>query len=201
MCGCGAELSGGSVYDLGVYCINAARYLFRDEPTEVLATSAAGSDSRFKEVDEMTIAILRFSNDRLATFICSFGAADVSSCRIIGTEGDLLLEPAYEYTGELIHQLTVKGKANREVFAMRDQFAPEFIYFSRAVQSGDMPEPSGHEGLADVRVIEAIYRSAEEGIAVSLEPVHKTQRPGQRQEIRKPPVDNPDLVHASSPGR
>ncbi len=63
-----------------------------------------------------------------------------------------------------------------------------------------MPEPSGHEGLADVRVIEAIYRSAQDGAAVSLEPVVKAARPGRWQEIRKPPVEKPDLVHASSPG-
>ena len=194
------ELSGGSVYDLGVYCINAAHYLFRDEPIEVLATSAAGDDARFEEVDEMTTAILRFPGDRLATFTCSFGAADVSSYRIVGAEGDLLVEPAYEYTGELIHQLTVKGKTSREVFAMRDQFAPELVYFSRAVQSGAIPEPSGHEGLADVRVIEAIYRSAQDGVAVTLDPCSRPSGRDAEQEIHKPPVEEPELVHASGPG-
>src|SRR5207237_1034396 len=52
------DLGGGVLYDLGVYCINAARYLFRDEPEEVLAMSAKSGEPRFREVDEMTSAIL-----------------------------------------------------------------------------------------------------------------------------------------------
>jgi predicted dehydrogenase len=51
---------GGSVYDMGVYCINAARYLFRDEPIEVIAASASNGEIRFRETAEMTTAILRF---------------------------------------------------------------------------------------------------------------------------------------------
>ena len=125
----------------------------------------------------------------------------MSSYRIVGAEGDLLVEPAYEYTGELIHQLTVKGKTSREVFAMRDQFAPELVYFSRAVQTGAIPEPSGHEGLANVRVIEAIYRSAQDGVAVTLDLLLKAERPGAKQELHKPPVEEPELVHASGPAR
>ncbi len=133
------ERSGGSVYDVGIYCINAARSLFRDEPIEVLASSAAGSDPRFEEVDEMTSAIMRFSGDRMATFTCSFGAADVSSYRIVGAEGDLHVEPAYDFTGELIHQLTVKGKTTREVFAMRDQFAPSWSIFPAPCKAARCP--------------------------------------------------------------
>src|SRR6185295_19203259 len=56
-----AELGGGTLYDLGIYCINAARYLFQDEPREVIAYSAATHDPRFKHIDEMTAAVLRFS--------------------------------------------------------------------------------------------------------------------------------------------
>ena len=193
------EMGGGSVYDLGVYCINAARYLFQDEPTEVMATSIAGDDARFEEVDEMTSAVLRFPGDRLAVFTSSFGAADVSSYRVVGTTGDLRVEPAYEYVGELRHHVTVKGKSSQQVFAARDQFAAELIYFSKCVQEEEEPEPSGHEGLADVRVIEAIYRSATDGVAISLEPVQKHTRPGLAQEMRRPPVEEPELIRAESP--
>src|SRR5207247_8095514 len=91
-------LGGGTLYDIGIYCINAARYLFRDEPIEVFAFSSANrKDPRFKLIDEMTGAVLRFPNDRLATFVSSFGAADVASYGILGTRGDLHVEQAYEY--------------------------------------------------------------------------------------------------------
>src|SRR5688572_31739323 len=76
------ELGGGTLYDLGVYCINAARYLFRDEPVEAFAYSAASNDRRFKEIDEMTAAVLRFPQNRVASFTTSFGSADMASYEI-----------------------------------------------------------------------------------------------------------------------
>lgn len=89
----------GTVYDMGVYCINAARYLFRDEPTEVIAFSTSSQEKRFDEIDEMTSATLRFPGDKLATFISSFGASPVSTLQVVGTKGDLRMDSAYSYEG------------------------------------------------------------------------------------------------------
>src|SRR5581483_11576827 len=91
------ELGGGPVFDLGVYCINAARYLFRAEPIEVSAMTVSGNDRRFREVEETAGAVLRFPGDRLATFVCSFGAADSGEYQVVGTKGSLHLKNAYEY--------------------------------------------------------------------------------------------------------
>lgn len=190
------ELGGGTVYDLGVYCINAARYLFRDEPQEAFAYTANNGERRFKEIDEMTGAVLRFPGDRLATFISSFGAADVSSYEIVGTKGRLRLDPAYEYAMALRHELTVNGKTTSRTFRRRDQFAPELIYFSDCILKNRQPEPSGSEGLADVRVIEALYRSAAAGKPVKIEAAMSKQRPTLKQQIRRPPVAKPNLIHA-----
>src|SRR6185436_1717627 len=99
---------GGPLYDIGIYCINAARYLFRDEPIEAVAFAATPADDpRFREVDETVSGLLRFPGDRLASFTASFGASDVSHCRIVGTEGELRIEPAFEYAEGLVHHLTV----------------------------------------------------------------------------------------------
>jgi predicted dehydrogenase len=89
-----AQLGGGTLYDLGIYCINAARYLFQDEPLEAFAWSATNADARFSEVDEMTSAVLRFPKDRLAVFTSSFGSADIASYQVIGTRGDLRVDRA-----------------------------------------------------------------------------------------------------------
>jgi glucose-fructose oxidoreductase len=190
---------GGPVYDIGAYCINAARYLFRDEPIEVMAMSANNGEPRFRNIDEMTSAILRFPGERLATFVCSFGAADVSSYRVVGTQGDVRVEPAYEYAGELRQYVTIDGKTREHCFARRDQFAPELIYFSNCIQQNLEPEPSGWEGLADVRVIRAIHASAQSGIPVRLPPATREQRPSLRQEIQKRPVHKPDEVNVRGP--
>jgi predicted dehydrogenase len=66
------ERGGGSLYDIGIYCINAARYLFQQNPTEVSTFSVKGTDRRFREVDEMSGALLYFPDGKLASFICSF---------------------------------------------------------------------------------------------------------------------------------
>ena len=76
------ETGGGTLYDLGVYCINAARVFLGAEPNQVYAYSIDGDRSGMPEVDDTTSAILRFDNDRLATFTTSFDAADVSSFRV-----------------------------------------------------------------------------------------------------------------------
>ena len=162
-------LGGGPVYDIGIYCINAARYLFRDEPEEVFAYSATGESARFKDSDEMTAAVLRFPNNRIATFSCSFGASDTSMYRIVGTEGDLRVEPAYEYAGELEHHLTIDGKTRNRKYKKRDQFAPEIEYFSGCILRNKNPEPGGEEGLIDVQIIEGLLESARTGRPVSIE--------------------------------
>jgi predicted dehydrogenase len=192
------ELGGGTLYDIGIYCINAARSLFRAEPIEVFAFSVSDDDKRFREVDEMTSAVLQFPGDRLASFTCSFGAAETSAYSVVGTKGELRVEPAYEYIGDLKHRLTINGKARERTFPQRDQFAPELIYFSECINKGLDPEPSGDEGLADVRVIRALYRSAEVGRPLKLGSFSRRERPGIDQEIRRPPVKKPELVRVQS---
>lgn len=195
------ELGGGTLYDIGIYCINAARYLFRAEPIEVFAFSANNGEKRFKEVDEMTSSILRFPDERLASFTTSFGASDISAYEIVGTEGHLRLDPAYEHASPLKHHLTINGKTRERVFPKRDQFAPELTYFSDCVINDEQPEPSGTEGLADVRIIRALYRSSETGQPIKLEDFEKAERPSMEQEIQEPPTKKPQLVRAASPTR
>ena len=190
-------VGGGALYDMGPYPINAARYLFRDEPIEAFATCLRGG--RVDGADETTVAVLRFPGDRVAHFAISLGAASVSSYRVAGTEGDLRLEPAYDYAGELKHYLTLGGQTEERTFKKRDQFAPELVHFSRCILEGTEPEPSGEEGLADVRIIRALHQSAESGRPVKLEPFARTQRPSLAHEMRKPPVKEPKTVNAPSP--
>jgi predicted dehydrogenase len=194
------DLGGGTLYDIGIYCINAVRNIFGAEPMEVTAFSSNNGDPRFKQCEEMTSAILRFpGRERLASFTCSFGAADVSSYRVVGTEGDLIMDPAYEYADELVQRVTVKGRTRERKFPKRDQFAPELVSFSECVLTGAAPEPSGWEGLADVRIIRALYRSADTGQPVSLEPFDKEPRPSLDQAITRSGIRKPQLVNTESP--
>jgi predicted dehydrogenase len=196
-----ADMGGGALFDMGIYCINAVRFLFGAEPVDVMAYQVDGADARFREVDETTTAILRFPGDRLAQLTASQGASDVDTLRVVGTEGDLRVEPAFGYTGELKHYLTIGGKTRESTFAKRDQFAPELIHFSNCILTRQTPAASGREGWADVRIMEALDRSARTGERVHLEPFDPGRRPDPAHEMKKPAVRPPKTVRAPSPSR
>jgi predicted dehydrogenase len=165
-----ASLGGGTLYDIGVYCINAARALFRAEPNQVLALSVNSGARKFSQIDETTGALLRFGGDRLAAFVTSFNAADVAAYRIVGTRGALRVDPAYYYAEGLGYELVIDRKKTRHRARKRDQFAAQLRYFSDCILRDRQPEPSGEDGMRDVRIVEALYRSAATGKAVSLPP-------------------------------
>jgi predicted dehydrogenase len=193
------ETGGGTLYDIGIYCINAARYLFRSEPIEVFAKSANNGEERFNEIEEMTSAIMYFPDERLASFTCSFGAADVSAYQVVGTKGALRVDPAYEFSAGLKHTLTIDGKTRERAFPKRDQFGPELLYFSDCILNNKEPEPSGQEGLNDVRIIRALYSSVETGQPIRIGNLEKDERPHIGQEMKKPAVREPELVRAAAP--
>lgn len=192
------ETGGGALYDIGIYCINAARYLFGADPIEVFAFSASSGETRFREVDEMTSVVMRYPDERLATFTVSFGAADVSSYQLVGTEATLRVDPAYEYAGTLKHHLTQGDQTRVKTFRKRDQFAAELDYFSRCIRRKKLPEPSGQEGLADVKIIEALLRSALTGRPVALE-IETDRLPTRDQEYAFKATEKPALVNTESP--
>lgn len=194
------ERGGGPIYDIGTYCLNAARYLMEDEPMEVSAMLARTGDKRFDEVEETAAVLLRFPRGRLATFVVSFGAARVSRLELVGTKGRVSLDPAYEYS-EALKQVKIigEGKPEEKVFMHTDQFGGEIEAFSRCILEDKEPEPSAEEGLADLRVIDAIFASAESGRSIRLKPFGRSKRPAKEQAKGKPAVKEPALVRVDSP--
>jgi predicted dehydrogenase len=194
-----AKRGGGPLYDIGIYCINAARYCFGADPVAVWASAAQGKDRRFRKADETVIAAMRFADDRFATFTCSFGAADRSVYTLTGTRGSITVDPAYEYAVGLAYEMRVGDRTRKKQLGKSDQFAPELLYFSDCVLNDLEPEPSGAEGLIDVQIIEGMLRSIKTGKWVSLSLRSRKRRPTLQQEIRRPAVKRePKLVAASS---
>lgn len=194
--------SGGVLYDIGIYCINAARYLFRAEPTEVQAWAYHRAEPRFAEIAEAYTCQLRFPEERAAMFACSFGAEGTPEYRLLGTAGELRVTNPYSYAGDIEIAITRHGIEEREVFGGRDQFAAELTYFSHCIRQAKQPEPNPAEGRADIRIIEALLRSVQTGRAVRLESAIPQIRPAPQQSIHKPPLDGPaELVKTQSPSR
>ncbi len=192
---------GGPLYDMGVYCINASRYLFGAEPIEVMAVAGNNGEERFKLVDEMMSVVMRFPEGRIGSFTCSFGAADIGRYALIGTKGVLRADPAYEYAMALKQQITVGEKTATKTFPKRDQFAAQIFYFSDCILKDKQPEPSGLEGLADVRIVEAICESARTRKPVQVPEMHGKRRPTLNQEIHRRAHGKPQVIHAKPPSR
>jgi len=180
------RLGGGTVYDLGVYCINAARNLFGAEPAQVMAMTARTSRRYGGDVDETTVALIRFPDERVAHFHTSFGEEPASVFTIFGEEGFIRLWNPYAYTGNMRMEVVRGGEHEEQTFEATDQFASEIAYFSTSILQDRPPEPSGIEGLQDVRIVEAIYRSARDGRPVTLPRVARVESAPAADALQKP---------------
>ncbi len=192
-----SELFGGPMYDIGIYGINAARYLFRAEPHRVTALASALNEPRFTDVPGLVSATLDFGSGRIATITASYGSTTTSYFNVIGTAGTVRLSPAFDLDTPLTLEVQTAAGTEREQYPMSDQFAPEIIEFCRCITEHTEPESSGLEGLADVRIIEAIERSAAGGHLIDLPDFKKPRRPDLTQTAQVPPARNhAPLVHA-----
>jgi len=192
------DRGGGPLYDIGIYCINAARYLFGAEPDLVWATRATRPQERFEESEEAQTCVLRFPGQRLAMFTCSFGAHAVSTLQLVGDEGEIRMDNAFNFSGDRRFRLAGADREEDRVFAQTDQFGPQLLYFSDCILEGRDPEPDGEEGLVDIRIIRAFYESLRDGRIVRLS-VERQRRPGPEQTIVCPAIEEPELIGADEP--
>ena len=164
-----AEHWGGALQDLGVYCVNAVRHLFRSEPTEVIAANATvPNDARFSEVPEMVAATLRFPGDRIGQFVASFGADDIDQYRVVGTKGQIEVSSGYRFDKPITLHVTRGGKTEVKAYPQYDHFSSQAYYFSDCILKAKRPEADGGDGLADVAIMRAIEKAAETGQAQKL---------------------------------
>ena len=163
---------GGPLVDVGIYSIQAMRYLTGEEPTFVDASwSVIDHDGRFNEVEENVVWTFRFPSGVLAHCATSYGTNFTGGwARTVGSEGMLELNPAFGYQGL---QLTGKSQGKPQINVAFNnpsprQFATEADYFSNCILQNKEPKTGGEEGLRDERIITAIYKSCVEGKPVKL---------------------------------
>jgi predicted dehydrogenase len=163
-----AMAGGGSMMDIGIYALNASRYLSGEEPTEVSAMIyTTPNDPRFKEVEENVNFQLRFPSGALANCTSSYGYYPTSRYRVIGTKGFLQMDPATWYSG-LRMQVGGRDGITEKELPVRDHFALEMDHMSQCVMENKEPLTPGQEGLRDIKLIMAIYESAASGKAVKV---------------------------------
>ncbi len=167
-----ALAGGGALPDIGLYCLNAARFLSGEEPTEVYAhTFSTPGDPRFKEVEEQVTFTLRFPSGLVANCAASYGLHENRRLGLGMPAAAVDFADAFSYTGQRLQIARRDGDAEaitQHRIAAKNQFALELDHMAECIATGRRPRTPGEEGLADQRIMEAVYRSAETGQPVAL---------------------------------
>jgi predicted dehydrogenase len=167
-----AMAGGGSLPDVGLYCLNAARYITGEEPVEVTATmTRPQNDPRFKEIEDIASFTLRFPSGAIATATSSYSIHESRWLRTHMPEAWIGLDPAFGYDNIAMQTGRKAGKGNgieRVQFSAHNQFAREMDHFAEALAAGVEPHTPGEEGLQDQKLLAALYQAAAGGSPVKL---------------------------------
>ena len=156
-----ALAGGGPLMDVGIYCLNACRHLTGEEPVEIKGySSVVDQDGRFREVEENVSWSMKFPSGAVASCSTTYGANMTSYFRVLGSKGELIVEPAFGYDGQRL-RATIGGEAPiDEPSTMKDPgcFVSQADHFATCVFGNREPGPNGAEGIKDMKLMAAIYR-------------------------------------------
>ncbi|MFD0765243.1 Gfo/Idh/MocA family protein [Mucilaginibacter lutimaris] len=152
-----ALAGGGGLMDMGIYAIQGARYTLGQEPIAVKATQEKTRPELFKDVDETVYWELKFPGGQKVTGKSSYNH-DWSYLKAQATNGTFELQPAYGYDG-------LDGKVNGKPMNIPNiiQQAAQMDDFATCVKLKKQSRVPGKEGLKDMKVVDAIYRSLDSG--------------------------------------
>jgi predicted dehydrogenase len=161
---CDAKLAGGGpLMDVGIYSLNACRYLTGEEPVALDGhSSVIDHDGRFKGVEENLSWSMKFPSGIVASCVTTYGANMPGTYTVFGSKGYLHMEPAFSYEGI---KLTAHLSGQHEPVELAEdehdpkQFQREGEYFAECVRENKAPKMSGEEGLRDMKLMMQIYAS------------------------------------------
>jgi predicted dehydrogenase len=178
---------GGSLPDVGLYCLNTTRALLGEEPIEVVANiHSPEQDPRFKEVEATVSFVLRFPSGVLANCASSYSLHEQRNFRVLGSNASAEIVNAFSYEGQKLYISRRDGQAEARIelnLGVRNQFSLEMDHMALCVRNNTEPRTPGEEGLQDQILMAAIYQSAQTGKPVSLPAVTR------RDAFRGPPLD------------
>jgi predicted dehydrogenase len=145
-----AMAGGGSLFDIGLYCLNTARFMTGEEPVEIFATPfSPPGDPRFAEVEETVSFMLRFPSGTVANCFTSYGGRDDKHARMNLEKAAIDLPNCYQYVGQQMSLIGREGDAtsrNELVLTANNQFATEIDHMAECVLTGRNPYTPGEEG-------------------------------------------------------
>jgi predicted dehydrogenase len=158
------DVQGGGLMDVGCYCISGSRTLVGDEPVAVSGHAYVGPTG----TDWVFAGVLRFPGDVLATFDCGTALAPRDELEAIGTEGALFLDDPWHCRTPVIEVRREGETVERIEVPFEDSYRLELEDLCRAIRQGGRPLLGREDAVAQARVIDGLFRSAEEGRVVAL---------------------------------
>jgi predicted dehydrogenase len=157
------ETGTGPLGDVGVYCINATRYLTGEEPVEATGMNFQMSgDPRATDFPDRYAFLLRFPSGVIAHCACGFSGGNSKRYRVACENGWIDMESAYGYAGQKL-RVSKQNKIDDIQLAPKNHFAAEMDHFSDCVQNDKQPQTPGEEGLADMKVMAAVLKACQTG--------------------------------------
>jgi predicted dehydrogenase len=163
---------GGSLPDVGLYCLNTARAVLGEEPIEVSATIwSPPGDQRFREVESNVAFTLRFPSGAIANCLSSYSTHRLSRLKLIGSDAWAEMENAFDYQGQTLRVARLDegvDQVAQRMIPSKNQFALELDHIATCVKQNLTPRTPGEEGLQDQIILEAIYQAAREKRTIKL---------------------------------
>ncbi|WP_200889994.1 Gfo/Idh/MocA family protein [Bradyrhizobium japonicum] len=163
---------GGSLPDIGLYGLNAARATLGEEPVEIQAQlSSTPNDPRFREVEESVVWTMRFPSGALAALSTSYGTHRGSRMAVHMDEASLILDHAFPYHGQRLSLVRARDGLETETIIdvpANDQFALEIDHMADCVLNDRAPDTPGEEGLRDMQLMADVYQAAQSGTRLQL---------------------------------
>ncbi len=159
-----ALAGGGPLMDVGIYALQATRYIAGEEPIQVTAVESTIDHVKFKDVEESIAWQLKFPSGVIASCDSTYNFNGMNHYQAFAEEGWFQLSPAYSYGG-------IQGKRSDDQlinFPAMDQFAAEMDDFSQCILNKRPTKVPGEEGLRDIKIMMAIYEAARTGQSVNL---------------------------------
>ena len=160
---------GGSLMDIGVYCVNTMRWLAGTNPVEATAHSWSDDPKRFADVEDSIAFHLTHPGGLVCQGTSSYSSMAASFVQVHGDRGWAALNPAFAFEEERRLFGKIQGRWFEQKFRVMDEFVLELDHFAECIRRERDPKSDGMEGLRDVATIQAIYRSVREKRTVAID--------------------------------
>ena len=159
---------GGSLVDIGVYCVNTMRWLAGTSPIEATAHAWTDNPKRFSEVEDSIAFRLTHPEGLVCQGTSSYSTKAASFVQVHGEKGWAALNPAFAFEEERRLFGKIQGRWFEEKFKVIDEFVLEIDHFADCIRRRHEPKSDGMEGLRDLATIQAIYQAARENRTVGI---------------------------------